>query len=136
MRALDRFVLEVRRVGDFWEPGKSIQDVTGDRIVTVYRAMPAKENGVWRHRDFLTVKLSFAVRHAITSAMFNDEDFHITMKSADASKVVGAGNANEHLWMGKSIKSTLLYLITPEEEAFKVSRGKKGRAVPIERLLR
>lgn len=78
---------------------------SSDGLVTIYRAQPAFTN-IIRTNDYVTLSRKFAIEHAVTSAVYNEEPFFVVMKTVPKDKIKEADNPGEYRWMGDDIKAT------------------------------
>ena len=49
-----------------------------ENLISIYRAMPLFTNEI-RKGDYVTPSRKFAKDHAVTSAIYHDEPFHVVM---------------------------------------------------------
>jgi hypothetical protein len=68
----------------------------------VFRAMPATTVGI-RPGDYLTKSRKFAVEHAVTSAMYNEEPFHVVWAFVKTEDIIDADNPGEYKYAGEKI---------------------------------
>tara|TARA_Y100001938_G_scaffold33630_2_gene46121 strand:+ start:2178 stop:4829 length:2652 start_codon:yes stop_codon:yes gene_type:complete len=79
--------------------------------ITIYRAQPASTN-VIRQKDYVTKSRQFAQDHAVTSALYHEEEFQIVFARVPEEQIVEADNPGEYRYMGEPIKAIPLKIVT------------------------
>ena len=74
--------------------------------VMVYRAMPEQcDNPMTiRRGDYVTLSRRFASDHAVTSAIYNGENFVVVRVWAKRSAITEASNPGEFFWASEDVK--------------------------------
>ena len=72
----------------------------------VYRAMPQNcDNPMTiRRGDYVTLSRRFATEHAVTSAIYNGENFVVVRVWAERSAITEASNPGEFFWSMDDVK--------------------------------
>jgi len=90
------------------------------RHVVIYRAMPASAK-IIRHGDYVTPSKKFAIEHAVTSAIYNDEPFVVVLKSVPTSDIMGADNPGEFKWTGQGVPAKVVSHVDAEGNVSRAS---------------
>ena len=72
--------------------------------VKIFRAQPASTNTI-RTDDYVTLSRKFAGDHAVTSAIYNGEDFYVVYAFVDEDKIVEADNPGEYKYVGDPLEA-------------------------------
>ena len=83
--------------------------------VKIFRAQPAFTK-VIRTNDYITMSRKFAGDHAVTSAVYNDEPFHVVYAFVDENDIKEADNPGEYLYTGEPFEAKPSQMATPEGE--------------------
>ena len=81
--------------------------------VKIFRAQPAFTK-VIRTNDYITMSRKFAGDHAVTSAVYNDEPFHVVYAFVDENDIKEADNPGEYLYIGEPFEAKPSQMATPE----------------------
>lgn len=115
-----------------WEHNKSVSEKSGRKqLVLMYRALPATTSTI-RTNDYITQSKKFAVEHAVTTAIYNDEPYQVVQTYLDSDYIVGAENNGEFKWTGPEKNAKPVYSIDSEGNVTKIRSleeeylGKKG----------
>ena len=81
--------------------------------VKIFRAQPAFTK-VIRTNDYITMSRKFAGDHAVTSAVYNDEPFHVVYAFVDESDIKEADNPGEYIYIGVPFEAKPSQMATPE----------------------
>jgi hypothetical protein len=79
----------------------SIPIIDGGLMKFFYRAMPVKSDYI-RPGDYMTLSRRFAVEHAITTAIYNGEDYGIYVVSLEDDDWAEALNPGEYTYAGEA----------------------------------
>ena len=93
----------------FYTPAAPASDIAPEPLsesekVTVFRAQPATTKIV-RNGDYVTKSRKFAEEHAVTSAIYNGEDFHVVKADINSDELADADNPGEYKFTGDDKKS-------------------------------
>ena len=72
--------------------------------VKIFRAQPAFTK-VIRNNDYVTLSRRFAGDHAVTSAIYNDEDFYVVYAFVDEDDIQEADNPGEYRYVGEDFEA-------------------------------
>ena len=72
--------------------------------VKIYRALPATTTEI-RTNDYVTMSRKFASDHAVTSAMYNEEDFYVVYVFVNEEDIKEADNPGEYRYIGEPIEA-------------------------------
>lgn len=86
-----------RRAG--FKKGNPLSNEIADRYVIVYRAQPIGIKGLNRD-SYVTRSRKFAIDHAVSSANYEDETFHVIRVMVKTSDVYNAENPDEYIYGG------------------------------------
>ncbi len=81
--------------------------------VKIYRAQPAFTN-VIRTDDYVTLSRKFAGEHAVTSAMYHSEDFHVVYAFVDKDRIREADNPGEYKYIAEPIEAKPSQIADPD----------------------
>ena len=81
--------------------------------VKIFRAQPAFTK-VIRTNDYITMSRKLAGDHAVTSAVYNDEPFHVVYAFVDENDIKEADNPGEYLYIGEPFEAKPSQMATPE----------------------
>ena len=96
------------------EMGYETDEVLSEgKKVKIFRAQPAFTK-VIRTNDYITMSRKFAGDHAVTSAVYNDEPFHVVYAFVDESDIKEADNPGEYLYIGEPFEAKPSQMATPE----------------------
>jgi hypothetical protein len=96
------------------EMGYETDEVLSEgKKVKIFRAQPAFTK-VIRTNDYITMSRKFAGDHAVTSAVYNDEPFHVVYAFVDENDIKEADNPGEYLYIGEPFEAKPSQMATPE----------------------
>ena len=72
--------------------------------VKIFRAQPAFTN-VIRNDDYVTLSRKFAGDHAVTSAIYNDEPFHVVYAFVGEDDIREADNPGEYRYTAEDFEA-------------------------------
>jgi hypothetical protein len=83
--------------------------------VKIYRAQPATTTEI-RTGDFITMSRKFAGEHAVTSAIYNGEDFYVVYAFVDEGDIEEASNPGEFKYTGEPFDAKASQIASYDEE--------------------
>lgn len=100
---------ETRNLG-----GKSLESTSGAGYVTIFRARNTKgitfENG-----DYVTLSPKFAIEHAESNAVYEEEPQIVIRKFVNKRYVVEASNPGEYFYVGPAVSGDIAYKTLGED---------------------
>lgn len=95
--------------------GNPLSDEITDKYVFIYRAQPTQYIN-FSEKSYVTRSLKFAKEHAISSANYEDEPFHVVKAMVLTSDVYNAANPGEYIYMGKQVKGRSVFNANPGDD--------------------
>lgn len=95
--------------------GKSLATATGPGMVDIYRARNALGD-TFEHGDYITLSPKFAIEHAESNAVYEEEPQIVIRASVNKRDVIEATNPGEYHYVGKSpLKGHVAYKTLGDE---------------------
>jgi|TARA_Y100000310_G_scaffold334393_1_gene414075 hypothetical protein len=94
--------------------------------IKIYRAQPAFTS-IIRTDDYVTMSRKFAGEHAVTSAMYHGEDFHVVYAFVNEADIKEARNPGEYHYTGVPLEAKPSQVATAEGDLnfIRIIRKKK-----------
>lgn len=106
-------LLENTRAG-FTKKNK-LSDEISDKYVTIFRALPLTILAL-DPDSYVTRSKKFAIEHAISSANYEDEPFHVIKAMVKTEDVYNANNPGEYIYSGPSVKAKSIFVANPGDD--------------------
>lgn len=98
-----------------YRKGKPLSSETSEPYVTIYRAQPVTylnfEDG-----SYITRSQKFAKDHAVSSANYEDEPFHVVRAIVETKYVFNADNPGEYIYGGPPKKGKPIFVANPGDD--------------------
>lgn len=97
------------------ELGASLASQMNTPYVVIYRAAPMSANEFY-DRDYVTLSKKFAIEHAESNHVYNEEAFHVIQALVSTKDVFDASNPGEYFYHGPNKKAKEIYVsLGPDE---------------------
>ena|ERR1700752_5225563 len=95
--------------------GKPLSDEIRDPFIIIFRAQPTKYTDFTKG-SYVTRSKKFAKDHAISSANYEDEQFHVVQAFVKTKDVFNASNPGEYIYDGEPARGRSIFTANPGDD--------------------